>query len=857
MQGAALINWSSQWASAWATYPSGTNAGSNGYKNIKRLKEDGATDIFFQIYHSAADDSDTFTLKLGPAGDPTFTSLMADAVRYAKSLGLGTWMKPHVREPGGRARQTGENQGWYPLDPATFFGQYKAMLDSIAQFANTNGVKGIVVGTELGGGLSSNKSPYNTGPRAYDVVKWWRESVIPSIRAKAPSALLTHAPTLSPSGYSLLQSCEYPYIEHWDLLDYVGADAYFNLNTIDAAPPTGLGTTSPTVQQIYDRLTKGNNRAWAGNNSGVNGAYNQAMNSLRSTYQSIVWIPFIKKMLDATLSLYGPNGTIHKSSTLKSQMLLTEWGIPANQNCLHNWASGGVNTTSDTPHWTVQDRGFQAAFRLFQETMASDPFIAGMDLWQIEPWHDPYVASSETAKTLWSLDFDPLSKTAESTIKSYWMGGTNPGPDPVSAVFTITPSSATAPVTGQTVTLDATATTGADTYAWTIGTTNLSGRTVTTTFPTSGVYTVQLLATNASGGSGTLTKTITVFPKAPSNLVIAATRSHEVDLDWSDSTDLASGDSYQVFQDGTKIKDGLTTSVFTVTNLVDDIDHTWTVTSGAVNRYSSKSNSVVGHSVSPPPPPPPSGYVVDKWLKAGLTPGTTPSTLTVSVDTSGLIAGTYGGTVTITPTDTSLSPIVVPVSVTLIDNTDTNPPASPSGVGLVSSGQDPANLTSGQATLSWTANTDNDLDPLNPYAVESAPTAQGPWTKIADVAITQATISNLTLAQDVFLTVRARDRNGNLSARSTIIQVKPLAPMTAVTNPRYVEGDGTITVFWTPNSPSQGVREYHIYVKTAGGNYSTAPNYSGPGIPANNELSWSDTGLENGTTYTIKIVPAR
>src|SRR5580700_5397712 len=56
------------------------------------------------------------------------------------------------------------------------------------------------------------------------------------------------------------------------------------------------------------------------------------------------------------------------------------------------------------------------------------------------------------------------------------------------------------------------------------------------------------------------------------------------------------------------------------------------------------------------------------WLSVSPTSGTTPASLTVSVNTSGLAVGSYSGAVTVTDASAGNSPLVVPVTLTIIQS---------------------------------------------------------------------------------------------------------------------------------------------------------------------------------------------
>jgi unsaturated chondroitin disaccharide hydrolase len=337
-------------------------------------------------------------------------------------------------------------------------------------------------------------------------------------------------------------------------------------------------------------------------------------------------------------------------------------------------------------------------------------------------------------------------------------------------------------------------------------------------------------------------------PAAPVGLTVAAIRSNEIDLTWTASPDLATIDTYQVYQDGVQIKDGLTTPAFTVTGLANGVPHSYTVTAGSSGRLSPQSSAVTATASGPPP-------VGSSIISVSPGSGTTPQTLTVGVNTSSLTPGVYKSEITLTPTTGSITKI--PVTIEVRTASDITPPAAPVGLASPNSGEDPTNLDTGFADLTWTANTETDLHPTTPYQIERGVTSSGPWSVIGTSSTPRYTARLLPMVTDNYFVVRAMDKTGNLSARSTPVLVRPVAQLTAISTVSVTEGNGQVTFTWPSNPTKQGISTYRIYVRPETGSYPSTPQFDGPGTIIGNSRTATVGGLTNGTKYFFKIVPVQ
>ena len=213
-------------SAAWGAFPhqsfaliswGGTDyydTGEPGLENIDNIVSMGAKNIDFEIHNGADTDAGTVDNDLEDADK------VADyerAIDYAKAKGLRVTIKPHSGLL--------QVKDYYPENPDRFWDSYESMLMDNARLAARKGAYMLVVGTELGGKLSSNEFG------DYDNCGRWRE-MIASVREIAPDVKLTYAATISNKDESM-QSNEATRVCFWGALDYVGFDAYPDMNDLD------------------------------------------------------------------------------------------------------------------------------------------------------------------------------------------------------------------------------------------------------------------------------------------------------------------------------------------------------------------------------------------------------------------------------------------------------------------------------------------------------------------------------------------------------------------------------------------------------------------------------------------------
>ena len=144
---------------------------------------------------------------------PTDASLVS-AINFIHSLGLRVRLKPHLDSYDGQWRayiNPGNRDGWFQA--------YNTLLNHYADIAESEGVEGIVIGTEL---IQMTDPAYHS----LNTQNW--RNLIGNVRGRY-SGRLTYSANWGGSGWT----DEKNHIEFWDELDTVGIFAYFPLNSGD------------------------------------------------------------------------------------------------------------------------------------------------------------------------------------------------------------------------------------------------------------------------------------------------------------------------------------------------------------------------------------------------------------------------------------------------------------------------------------------------------------------------------------------------------------------------------------------------------------------------------------------------
>ena len=172
-------------------------------KSLEALKATGATwvNILLTWYQQNCQSTEIQKTNLSPS-----TETLAHAIRKAHELGLKVMLKPHVdllNESDGSWR--GEIGCTNEADWDKWFKSYTDYMMYCADLAKKEKAEMICIGTELTTAATT---------KGY----MWRD-MIKKIRGNY-SGLLTYAAHWD----------EYPDVRFWDLLDYVGIDAYFPIS---------------------------------------------------------------------------------------------------------------------------------------------------------------------------------------------------------------------------------------------------------------------------------------------------------------------------------------------------------------------------------------------------------------------------------------------------------------------------------------------------------------------------------------------------------------------------------------------------------------------------------------------------
>ncbi|MHB1775904.1 MAG: fibronectin type III domain-containing protein [Acidimicrobiales bacterium] len=155
-----------------------------------------------------------------------------------------------------------------------------------------------------------------------------------------------------------------------------------------------------------------------------------------------------------------------------------------------------------------------------------------------------------------------------------------------------------------------------------------------------------------------------------------------------------------------------------------------------------------------------------------------------------------------------------------------------------------ATAGNGQATVTWTAPSNDGGSPITGYTVTSSP---GAITATASGSATSATVTGLTNGTSYTFTVTATNAVGTGPASAASNAVTP-APPTAPGAPTIgtaTAGDGQATVTWTAPSSDGGSPITGYTVTSSPGSITASASGSA--------TSATVTGLTNGTSYTFTV----
>jgi len=167
-----------------------------------------------------------------------------------------------------------------------------------------------------------------------------------------------------------------------------------------------------------------------------------------------------------------------------------------------------------------------------------------------------------------------------------------------------------------------------------------------------------------------------------------------------------------------------------------------------------------------------------------------------------------------------------------------------------------ASVANGQATLTWTAPTDNGGAAITDYVVRYKVTGQADSTyKVfadAVTAVTGATVTGLTNGVSYTFGVAAKNASSLQGTFATSAAATPWPQAAAPTRLTGTAGDGIVSLVWTAPTLVAGTQildyivQYRLYTGGVPGAWTTIND----GVSA---LAKATIGLPNGSTYDFRV----
>ncbi|RED57933.1 S-layer homology domain-containing protein [Cohnella phaseoli] len=175
---------------------------------------------------------------------------------------------------------------------------------------------------------------------------------------------------------------------------------------------------------------------------------------------------------------------------------------------------------------------------------------------------------------------------------------------------------------------------------------------------------------------------------------------------------------------------------------------------------------------------------------------------------------------------------------------DTTPPAAPAGLSAASG--------NASVSLSWLANSENDLAGYKVYRSTDHGATWDAGTNVAGRSVTSYIVSGLTNGVTYRFALTAYDTSGNESEKSAGAEATPQAPPVETAPPAAprgltgVAGNTVVTLSWLANSETDLAGYEVLYSADAGATWM-----NGPQVGKVTEATV--TGLVNGTAYRFTV----
>jgi Ca2+-binding RTX toxin-like protein len=318
------ISLPSYWGGNWGT-PTADVA-------FDQIRNTGASSVAI-IPSFYMDNKFSNTMELKPERSETLAQTKA-AILDVTSRGMNVMLKPHVESL---------DYTWRaeiaPTNPDEWFRNYKAMMVQYAQLAQETGAPMLCIETEL---KSMSGSQYRA--------KWI--DLIAAVKS-VYSGLVTYASTYD----------EVAQVSFWDLVDYIGVDAYI---------PLVVNNTNPTVEQLVNGWIQPSTNGWVNQIYGGKSA-----------------IEFYKNLSEQ----YG------------KKVIFTEVGYRSRDG---NAMDPGVWTDGGTVDHQEQQDAYTALFKVM--TTHGGQWLDGAFLWSYHPFENP------EAHGVQPTDFTTQGKPANTVV---------------------------------------------------------------------------------------------------------------------------------------------------------------------------------------------------------------------------------------------------------------------------------------------------------------------------------------------------------------------------------------------------------------------------------------------------------